>query len=147
MKNFSELLATNLSIDIELVLRPVIDNGAPHVEVVIDGKQIYSHVMLKSTVFCVSTLLLNPVDISITMSGKQYSVEQETAVVIESLKVDGFDLVPRYLDQVQYAHDQGQGPAGAYIGFNGHWQLKHEIPFYQWKHTATGQGWLLTPIQ
>jgi hypothetical protein len=146
MKNFSELLATNLSIDIELVLRPVIDNGAPHVEVVIDGKQIYSHVMLKSTVFCVSTLLLNPVDISITMSGKQYSVEQETAVVIESLKVDGFDLVPRYLDQVQYAHDQGQGPAGAYIGFNGHWQLKHESPFYQWKHTATGQGWLLTPV-
>ncbi len=147
MKNFLELLATNLSIDIELVLRPVIDNGAPHVEVVIDGKQIYSHVMLKSTVFRVSTLLLNPVDISITMSGKQYCAKQETAVVIESLKVDGFDLVPRYLDQVQYAHDQGQGPAGAYIGFNGHWQLKHKIPFYQWKHTATGQGWLLTPIQ
>ncbi len=147
MKNFLELLATNLSIDIELVLRPVIDNGAPHVEVVIDGKQIYSHVMLKSTVFRVSTLLLNPVDISITMSGKQYCAKQETAVVIESLKVDGFDLVPRYLDQVQYAHNQGQGPAGAYIGFNGHWQLKHKIPFYQWKHTATGQGWLLTPIQ
>lgn len=145
MKNFSELLATNLSIDLELVLRPVIDNGAPYVDVVIDGKQIYSHAMVKSTVFRVSTLLLNPLDISITLSGKQYSVEQETAVVIESLKVDGFDLVPRYLAQVKYAHEQGQGPAGAYIGFNGLWQLKHMIPFYQWKHTATGQGWLLTP--
>lgn len=145
MKNFLELLATNLSIDIELVVRPVIDNSAPYVEVVVDGKQIYSHAMVKSTVFRVSTLLLNPLDISITMSGKQYSAKQETAVVIESLKVDGFDLVPRYLDQVTYAHDQGQGPAGAYIGYNGSWRLKHNIPFYQWKHTATGQGWLLTP--
>ena len=147
MKNFLELLATNLSIDLELVLQPIINNGAPYVEVVIDGKQIYSHAMAKSTVFRVSTLLLNPLDISITLSGKQYSAEQETAVVVESLKVDGFDLVPRYLDQVQYTHDQGSSIGGAYIGFNGSWLLKHKIPFYQWKHTATGQGWLLTPVQ
>ena len=27
------------------------------------------------------------------------------------------------------------------------WILRHDRPFYQWRHKVTGQGWLLDPVK
>jgi hypothetical protein len=115
MKTFLDLLATNFSIDIEMTIVP----GLPGVvEVWINGKQIYNHAMQQTTKLKYQIPILQPVEIQVLHSG----------AYVESLKFDGWESRPEY----------GQELPGC-------WQLKTDVPFYQWKHHATGQGWLLQP--
>jgi hypothetical protein len=115
MKNFFELLATNLSIDIDIVLVPKQDSP---VEVVINGNCIYNAVMKHPTELHYSVLLLDPINISIFHQG----------VYLESLRFDGWEARPEHAQEVL-----------------GIWRFQTTTPFYQWHHHATAQGWLLTP--
>ena len=62
MKNFLELLATNLSVDIDLVVVPTATGPA---QVVINGKCIYNSHMQHSTEFHYSVPLLEPIEINV----------------------------------------------------------------------------------
>jgi hypothetical protein len=89
--------------------------------------------------------LTNSIEIEISMMGKEYSQAQETAVIIESVNIDGFEIVPDWTHLAVYNSERGvQGPT-SYLGINGSWQLTIDRPFYQWRHRVTGQGWLLEP--
>jgi hypothetical protein len=116
MKNFSELLATNLAVDIDLTVVPVAPGP---VEVVINGKCVYHGVMQRSTKFHYPVPVLEPIEITVFHSG----------ATVTSLCFDGWESRPQH----------GSDAMGV-------WRFTSDsIPFYQWKHHATGQGWLLKP--
>lgn len=116
MKNFSELLATNLSVDIDLSLAPVAPGP---VELVINGKCIYNGVMQRTTDFHYSVPVLEPIEITVFHCG----------VTVLSLCFDNWESRPVH----------GQDAMGV-------WRFtSNGLPFYQWQHHATAQGWLLEP--
>lgn len=116
MKNFSELLATNLSVDIDMTVVPTAQES---LQVIINGRCIYNNVMQHSTDFHYTVPLLEPIEIVVTHSG----------ATVSSLKFDGWESRP--------VHGQD---------FTGMWRFTTDgLPFYQWRHHATAQGWLLLP--
>jgi hypothetical protein len=116
MKTFSDLLATNLGIDIEITIVP----NKGKVEVWINDKQLYNFDMIKTTTLKYQIPILQPINIQVYHSG----------AYVKSLKFDDWEARPQY----------GEERPGI-------WQLITQIPFYQWKHFVTGQGWLLQPNQ
>jgi len=116
MKNFLELLATNLSVDINFAVVPATPSQT---EVVINGNCIYNTVMQHSTDFHYSVPLLEPIEITIFHNG----------VTLPSLKFDEWESRPVH----------GSDAMGV-------WRFTtNGLPFYQWQHHATAQGWLLEP--
>jgi hypothetical protein len=116
MKNFLELLATNLSVDIDLVVVPMTLGST---QVVINGNCIYDLDMQHSTDFHYSVPLLEPIEITVFHTG----------ATVPSLKFDRWESRPTH----------GQEATGM-------WKFTTDgLPFYQWQHHATAQGWLLEP--
>ncbi len=116
MKNFLELLATNLSVDIDLVVTPT---ATVPTQVMINGTCIYDSRMKRTTDFHYSVPLLEPIEITVRHSG----------ATVPSLKFDGWESRPVH----------GQEAIGV-------WRFTtNGLPFYQWQHNATAQGWLLEP--
>ena len=116
MKNFLELLATNLSVDIDLVVVPTTPGLT---EVMINGKCIYDSIMQHSTDFHYTVPLLEPIEINVFHNG----------ATVPSLKFDGWESRPVH----------GQDAIGV-------WKFTTDgLPFYQWWHHANAQGWLLEP--
>jgi hypothetical protein len=116
MKNFSELLATELSIDIDMTVVPIAPST---VEVVINGQCLYTGLMQQRTDFHCSVPLLEPVEITVFHSG---------ATVLSSC-----------FDEWESRPVHGQDTMGVWRFTTGN------LPFYQWCHHATAQGWLLEP--
>ena len=115
MKNFSDLLATNFVICIDLVLDAP---GSMPVQVVINTKIIYDDTMANLIKLRHEVDLLEPIDITIRHQG----------AYLKSLQFDGWEARPQHAQEI-----------------DGVWQFQTQIPFYQWKHHATAQGWLLQP--
>lgn len=116
MKTFLDLLATNFAVDIDMTVCP---RHAALVEVIVNGKCIYNNEMKHATEFHYPVPLLTPIDISIFHHG----------VDVTSLEFDGWQARPQW----------GQDSMGVWRFSTG------QLPFYQWKHHATAQGWLLQP--
>ena len=115
MKNFSELLATNFSINIDMLVVP---RNIGNVEIWINSRQIYNHPMQKATQISYQIPILQPVEIRVLHSG----------AYVESCCFDGWESRPAHGEELP-----------------GCWQFVIGVPFYQWKHHATAQGWLLEP--
>lgn len=89
------------------------------VEVIVNNQCVYSNEMKHSTTFDYSVPLLTPIEISIFHSG--------------------IDVVGLEFDRWQARPTWGQDVMGM-------WRFStDQLPFYQWKHHATAQGWLLMP--
>jgi hypothetical protein len=142
MKNFSDLLATDLHLDLELTAEPV---GVPDVEIWINQQLIYQGRLLESITVSKQLPLLPEFSISVKLKNKVYSSESETAVVVTKLSIDGFELVPRFTHLAQYTNDHDFKDPTSYVGFNGEWKFEVSKPFYQWQHEITSQGWLFQP--
>lgn len=146
MKNFLELLDTDMSVSVVVTIEPVTANGDPIAWITINGQTFY-HSRLSSAVSVTADIpLLNPIDIEIGMSGKIYNENAETAVIIRSVCIDGFEIVPNYTQCARYQNDRDFDSPTSYLGFNGVWRLSTSEPFYRWQHKITGQGWLLEPM-
>ena len=118
MKNFLELLATNLSIGIDFAVVPVAPGT---VEVVVNGQCIYHGVMQRTTDFYYAVPVLEPIEITVFHSG----------ITVLSLCFDGWESRPVH----------GRDAIGV-------WRFTTDgLPFYQWQHHATAQGWLLEPTR
>ena len=116
MKNILDLLATNFSVNIDAIVAPV---ALGSVEVIINNNCIYNGIMQRNTDFHYSVPLLEPIEITVFHEG----------VNVLSLCFDGWDIRPVH----------GQDSVGV-------WRFTTDgLPFYQWRHHATAQGWLLTP--
>lgn len=115
MKNFYELLATDLRIALHMLITAHTDT----VHVVINDQPQAAQQTANGLEVSLQLPLLQPIDIC---------VYRQTAD-IGSLTLDGWQVRPHwgteYSNMWQFTTN-GQ-------------------PFYRWKHQATGQGWLLSP--
>ena len=146
MKNFSDLLAINADIEIKISVTPICNNGNPRCRILINDQVCYDDVLSGAQHLSSRVGLNDAICITVEMSDKVYSQERETAVVIDQIAIDGFDLIPDCTHLAHYENDQSvqTGPV-SYLGFNGTWTLDIKEPFYRWRHRVTGQGWLLEP--
>lgn len=116
MKKFLELLATEFSIAVQIKIK--VDTPQP-VTVIVNGQVLYNQRAAKDLDLQTSVSLTQGIEVS---------VKNLSATVI-SLTFDGWETRPQYGEQQ-----------------NGQWQFAtNNLPFYIWKHHATGQGWLLMP--
>lgn len=145
MNNFLEMLDINPEIDIFVKLQAITDNGYPSVTVSINNRSVFHDSLLGSVEHQFRAPLLEPIEITITMSNKNYSDTAETAVILQSVRIDDFEIIPAWTHLTRYHNDHGIDRPVSYLGYNGSWVLKIDEPFYQWHHRVTGQGWLLQP--
>ena len=142
MKNFSDLLATDLHLDLVLIAEPV---GRPDIEIWVNQQLIHQGQLSDSIKVSTQLPLLIGLLVLVKLKNKVYSSESETAVVLNQLSIDGFDIIPNFTHLAQYHNDHDFTEPTSYIGFNGEWKLEIPQPFYQWHHKVTGQGWLFRP--
>ena len=147
MKNFSELLASSPRLQVSVRVMAITDNGLPRATILVNGERLYDNVLESMWAGSTTVDLLEPLTVEVIMSNKQHDQHRETAIIVQDITVDQCQVIPRFGHMVQYAHEQGVGPATSYLGFNGCWRLSTQRPFYQWWHDVTGQGWLLMPSQ
>jgi hypothetical protein len=146
MKNFSDLPDTDPAIAVVIKLSVVSDNGFPGALIRVNQDVIEYLQLTQSVEHHFEVELNQPIEIEIALIDKQYSQDQETAILINSVSIDGFEIVPGWTHLAIYDSERGlQGPT-SYLGINGSWKLSIDRPFYQWRHDVTGQGWLLEPI-
>lgn len=145
MKTFLELLDTDPQIDIQINIDPVYHSDAPYTTVAVNDSILFDAILTEKVNLQCSIPLLNPIKITIGLKNKQYNLDRETAVVIEQITIDQFQIVPNYTQLATYVNDHQNSNTTSYLGFNGIWSLTIPEPFYRWKHQITGQGWLLQP--
>lgn len=149
MNNYLDQLVTkDIKLSVHLELEPVMHNGAPELSVLINNINYYQGPVHDVVAIDTTVSLLDPLSVTLTMSGKTYCETAETAVIVKSLQVDQIDLTHFYqhcVSCITYQNDQNVNYQGFYLGFNGAWQFKLDRPFYQWWHVVSGQGWLLEP--
>jgi hypothetical protein len=144
MNCFSDLLASKHSITVGISLTPVVAAGVPTVTVQVNQQVLFSGELDQAVRLWVPELdLLQPLVISVGMSNKHYDANRETAVIVQSFKIDDFEFVPGHTHLFEYTNDHGNSQPTNYLGFNGVWSLTTDRPFYQWLHQVTGQGWLI----
>jgi len=145
MKNFYELLDIENQIDISLTIAPVVDIQFPKIKININEKCLRDGNIEELITLEHKIELLENLNIKIQLYDKDYNTSQKTAITIQSLKIDLFEIIPQWTQLATYENDQNVIHATNYLGFNGTWNLKINEPFYRWKHKITGQGWLLEP--
>lgn len=145
MKKFSDLLDIKFAILIEIVLEPINHNGDPNVRVMCNDIILLNGPLQERKKIITSVDILDNIEISIQMSDKLYSIDHETAVLIKSITIDGFEVVPNWTHLAEYDNERNFTDPTSYLGFNGTWRLAIPEPFYRWRHRVTGQGWLLEP--
>ena len=144
MNNFSDLLATDLHLDLVLIAEPV---GYPDVEIWIDQQLIHQGQSSEFITVSKQLPLLSGFSIMVKLKNKVYTSESETALVLNNLSIDGFDIIPQFTHLAKYTNDHAFTEPTSYIGFNGEWRLEVTKPFYQWQHEITSQGWLFQPCR
>jgi hypothetical protein len=141
MKTFLDLQATDLTLKVELVLVPV---GQPQVSVNIGQHSLTKQ--LTDTITITNHMnLTSAFAIDIALLEKNYNDPNETAVMIQSLTIDDFEIVPSRTHLAHYINDHDYADPTNYLGFVGIWRLEIDCAFYQWRHKSTNQGWLLKP--
>jgi len=145
MKTFYDLQDIETTVKIKIALSAIVDNGAAHAKIICNNRILHNAPITDNVVINDSVNLLDTINLTVIISNKVYSSQQETAVVVDSVYVDGFEIIPRYNHCTEYINDHNQQITTNYLGYNGTWSLHIELPFYQWLHQQTGQGWLLQP--
>jgi hypothetical protein len=141
MKNYSDLLGINTLIPITIELEPV---GNPEVQLTINNNQLDYTVLNNKITVTDFVQLLSSITIEVELINKHYTLEYETAVIIQRLSIDNINLIPDYDYLATYINDHNNSNPTHYLGFNGKWTLTIDRPFYQWLHQAQEQGWLLS---
>ena len=144
MKNFLDLLAIDPVIEISMRLTPIVDNGVPTAIVTHNNLTVFESALAEPVTLHFTHLhILDPLKISVELKNKKYNADVETAIIVDSLMIDNFELVPQYTHLLKYVNDHNNTCSTNYLGFNGVWTLDTSEPFYHWKHKILGNGWLL----
>jgi hypothetical protein len=145
MKNFYELLDIKKEVDITLTVKPVMDTQFPKIKININEELLHDDIVKEIMTMKYKTELLKNLNIKIELYDKDYKKFKNLAIIIESLKIDFFEIIPHWTHLITYENDQNFAQPTNHLGFNGTWSLQINEPFYRWKHKITGQGWLLEP--
>jgi hypothetical protein len=143
MNQFSELLGTNIKINIKLQLSAIVDNGVPTTLVKYNNKILLNQALDSSICITWDHDLLDPICIQVALIDKIYNNQKETAIIIESLTIDDVEVIPKYNNLITYVNDHNIDTPTNYLGFNGVWELCIPTPFYQGLHHVQGQGLLI----
>jgi hypothetical protein len=145
MNNFSELQATDLSLDLLIELTPHYKTHAPEIVVCTGGVEWYAGTLNDRIQLTGQLPLLSTFDIVIHLQNKNNNQDSTTAAIITKLSVDKHSIVPNWTHLADYSNDHNFKQPTTHLGFNGVWKLTVDKPFYQWWHINTGQGKLLAP--
>ena len=145
MKNFLEQQAINYILPVDIKISTVHFNGFPDLIVQLNGSIIHKNTATKQITLKSCISIKSSMSLVVTMFNKKYSASKESAIIIESVTVDGIEIIPCFNHLTEYNTDIGPGNSTNYLGRNGTWKLTTNAPFYNWLHMHTGQGWLLTP--
>ena len=144
-KNFYELLDIKKKISLSFLINPVVSILPPNIKVNVNEYSLYTGIVTEKILLKQDIALLDSIDIKIQLYDKNYNISSETAIIIESLKINNFEIIPNWTQLATYENDHNNTQPSNYLGFNGTWTLEMPEPFYRWKHKITGQGWLLEP--
>lgn len=147
MNRFSELQDIDTAIIVIITLRAITENGQPGCRVKLNGTTLWDGALETEEQILSQIKLDDPLLICVSMYDKIYSDVRETAVIIDSVKIDDLEIVPKLLHVIDYENDHGRNIKTNYLGYNGVWSLRCSAPFYRWRHQATNQGWLLIPTK
>jgi hypothetical protein len=145
MKNFYDLLDIKKQIGIHLTIIPIVDIQAPKIKIKINEFVLYNNELKQEISLEHKIKILENLDIKIELFDKNYEISKNTAIVIESLKINFFEIIPTFINLATYKNNNDIFQPTKHLEFNGIWNLKINEPFYRWKHRITGQGWLLEP--
>jgi hypothetical protein len=148
MNNFSQLLATEIWLPVNIELDVRVDNGEPWTRVAVSGDVLYDDWIQGPLELSTRVHIDQPVVVEISMRHKIYHSDRETAILLRRVEVDGIDVLSEFSHLSVYEHEHGGEPGPTtYLGVNGDWRLEITPCFYQWLHRCQGQGWLLTPVR
>jgi len=125
MNNFLNLLGTRPNLDVVVKIK---QHGIVTAKVMLNGY------IIDNVVGLFSVDLFSPIQLSVDMLEFE---EGTSGIEIELLTVDGLEILPLYQHLATSSTN--------YIDKKGLWTMEMPAPFYQWYHTISGQGWLLTP--
>ena len=145
MNHYLDNLVTD-PIVVSIGIRPISENGSPWTCVTVNHQLLKHGILTHEITRTVEVSLLDSIEISIEMQDKSYSQQKETAIIIDSVCIDGFEIIPKYTHLAVYENEKHIAHPTSYLGYNGVWRFKIPEPFYRWRHRVTGQGWLLEPI-
>jgi len=145
MKTFYDLQDIDNTIELVINLSAITDNGIPHAKIVCNSKVLLNANVDSKIIINEKLDLLSPLNISVTLSNKLYSNQKETALLIDTITIDGIEIIPKYCHLTEYKNNNNEKIITNYLGFNGVWSFCIDKPFYQWLHQETAQGWLLEP--
>jgi len=145
MKNFYDLQDIDTDIELVITLNAITDNGIPHAKIICNNKVLLDTDVDSKVIITEKLDLMNLINISVTLSKKLYSNQKETALVIDSIFIDGNEIIPKYNHCVLYDNDHNLNVTTNYLGWNGTWSLCMDKPFYRWLHQQSNNGWLLNP--
>ena len=132
-------------INTSLIIEPCKSSHDPRSVVMINGNILFEGVLDKITTLHHESDLLDTIDISVELRDKNYKQSSDSGIIINSLTIDEFDVIPNWTHLAKYENDHNYSEPTNHLGFNGTWRLKISEPFYRWHHRVAGQGWLLEP--
>lgn len=145
MNYFSNLLDSKLLAPVAIKLTPIIGNGVPHAKFRINEIAQFDGPLSSEFVYDAQLSLLSPISIELEMTNKAYCSEKETAIIVSSISVDSIEIIPKFQHCANYVNEKKFSSSTHYLGANGIWSFKIDMPFYIWLHHHTDQGWLLAP--
>lgn len=107
-----------LDTDLKINMEIVLESANGHAEVIVNNRVIYAGAVIGTANIAYAVPLLDPVRLQVRHRG----------VYLASLKFDDWESRPQHAWET-----------------NDVFTLDTQVPFYQWQHNATAQGWLLKP--
>jgi hypothetical protein len=144
MKQFSDLQAIDTTVNIDIMLTAITQNGNPDITVRVNDQTLFDKSLQGTVLLSCQLPILSPMVFCLELKNKQYNQNLETALIIDRISVDNIDIMPTYSYLADYQNDHNNNNPTNYLGFNGKWTLTIDCPFYQWLHQAQGHGWLLS---
>jgi hypothetical protein len=147
MKKFYELLDTRYSLPVSIKIAPF-GGTTPHVDVEIKGKRLHRGRLTTEIDVNHNIYTTDMIDLKITIAGKDYNKENESAALFKTMIIDDVDVTSYVTRNAIYKTDM---PWGVYdrptdhLGWNGVWSFISQKPFFHIKHEIKNYGWLLMP--
>jgi hypothetical protein len=147
MKKFYELLDTKFQLPVFLKLTPLTEKS-PHVEVRLNNHRMYAGNPITEVAIHHYISSRDFIKLTFTITGKNYTEDNTSAIIFQALTVDGVDLKPHVTQRAEYKTDQDWGVYDKptdHFGWNGTWYFESNKPFFHLKHEIKNYGWMLTP--
>ena len=143
MNSFSKIINNtqkNLTVSFTVCPARLKNEVFPNINLCVNDKELLNGIVMQELHVSTQVRLLDAIDIKLNLK------ENCDLMLIKNIEIDGFNIIPNFIEYSTYITNDGidSGPT-EYLGVAGEWRFLINEPFYNWKHRATGGGWLLTP--